>query len=40
MFKKEIVIEIVEQILEALKTIKRRSKNINTPDDFLNSDNG
>ncbi|MCK4311131.1 MAG: hypothetical protein KAW88_00170 [Candidatus Cloacimonetes bacterium] len=40
MFKKEVVIEIVEQILEALKTIKRRSKNINSPDDFLNSDNG
>ena len=40
MYDKEIVIEIIEQILEALKIIKRRSKNINSPDDFLNSDNG
>ena len=37
MYKKEIIIEIVEQILEALKTIKRRSENINSPDDFLDS---
>ena len=40
MYNKEIVIETIEQILEALKIIKRRSENINSPDDFLNSDNG
>jgi len=40
MYNKEIVVEIIEQILEALKIIKRRSENINSPDDFSNSDNG
>ena len=40
MYNKEIVVEIIEQILEALKIIKRRAENINSPDDFLNSDNG
>jgi uncharacterized protein with HEPN domain len=40
MYNKKIVIEIIEQILEALKIIKRRAENINSPDDFLNSDNG
>ncbi len=34
MYNKKIVIETIEQILEVLKIIKRRSENINSPDDF------
>jgi uncharacterized protein with HEPN domain len=35
-----IVIEILHQIDEALQKVKRRFENINTPDDFLDSDYG
>ena len=40
MYNMKIVIEIIEQILNALQTIKRRFENINNSDDFLNSNNG
>ena len=40
MYNNNLVIEIIEQILNALQTIERRFENINTFDDFLNSDHG
>ena len=40
MYNNNLVIEIIEQILNALQIIKRRFENINTSDDFLNSDHG
>ncbi len=40
MYNANIVIEIIEQILSALQIIKRRFENINSSDDFLNTDNG
>jgi len=40
MYDKELVIEILNQILTAGKRIERRAANIGVPDDFLNSDDG
>lgn len=40
MYKKELVTEILIQVLEALKIIERRFNNINSPDAFLVSEEG
>jgi len=40
MYKKELVTEILIQVLEALKKIERRFNNINSPDAFLVSEEG
>ena len=40
MYDKSLVIEIIEQIIGSLEKIERRFKNINSFDDFLDSDDG
>ena len=40
MFEKKLVIEILDQIVDALQKILRRFEGINSPDDFLDSDHG
>ncbi len=40
MYDKSLVIEIIEQIIGSIEKIERRFKNINSFDDFLDSDNG
>lgn len=40
MYDRELVIEILEQILTAARRIERRFANIATPDDFLVSEEG
>jgi uncharacterized protein with HEPN domain len=40
MYDKILVIEILNQIAEALQKVRRRFENINTPDDFLDSEYG
>lgn len=40
MFDRELVTEILNQIIIAGKRIERRFSNIHSPDDFLNSDEG
>ena len=40
MYDKKLVIEILDQIDEALQKMKRRFEGINSPDDFLDSDHG
>lgn len=40
MYDKELVIEILSQIITAGKRIERRASNINSPYDFLNTDEG
>ena len=40
MFDKNFIMEIIEQILASIKKIERRFININSSDDFLDSDEG
>ena len=40
MSEKKLVIEILDQIDDALQKIQRRFEGINSPDDFLDSDHG
>ncbi len=40
MYDKSLVIEIIEQILGSIEKIERRFININSSDDFLDSDEG
>ena len=40
MYDKSLVIEIIEQILGSIEKIERRFKNINSYDNFLDSDDG
>ena len=40
MYEKSLVIEIIEQILGSIEKIERRFININSSDDFLDSDDG
>ncbi len=40
MYNKKLLIEVIEQILNAITKIEKRFNDISLPDDFLDSDNG
>ncbi|MEA3499605.1 MAG: HepT-like ribonuclease domain-containing protein [Candidatus Marinimicrobia bacterium] len=40
MYNKKLLIEVIEQILNAITKIEKRFDDISLPDDFLDSDNG